>query len=269
LQELSREKLKKIYKLKTEKGREKEGRFLIEGLRLCEEALLSKGEVELFLFTPDFIRSERGKKLVEGFREKKIELLALKRKELEKLSEEKTPQGVMAVVKKRKFFLERTFLRKAFLLLGLDNIRDPGNLGTIIRTADSAGADGVLLSKGCVELYNPKVVRSTMGSVFHLPLIERLDLREIIPLLKSSGFKIFASEIREGKDYPDVKYPDRICLLVGNEATGIDKRLLNLSDEKIRIPIYGRAESLNASVATGVLLYEIAGKKRNFSKGKA
>ena len=269
MQELSKEKLKQIHKLKTEKGREKEGRFLIEGLRLCQEALLSMWEVELLLFTPDFIQPERGKKLVEGFGEKKFELLALKRKELEKLSEEKTPQGVTAVVKKKKFLLEGTFLRKAFLLLGLDNIRDPGNLGTIIRTADSAGVDGVLLSKGCVELYNPKVVRSTMGSIFHLPLIEKLDLKEIIPLLKSSGFKILSSEVREGKDYSDVKYPDRICLLVGSEATGIDKELLSLSDEKIRIPIYGKAESLNASVATGILLYEIAGKKRNFSKGKA
>jgi TrmH family RNA methyltransferase len=269
LQELSKEKFKQIHKLKSEKGREKEGKFLIEGLRMCEEALLSFWEVEFLLFTPDFIRSERGKKLVEGFREMKIELLALKRKELEKLSEEKTPQGVMAVVKKRKFFLERTFLSKAFLLLGLDNIRDPGNLGTIIRTADSAGVDGVLLSRGCVELYNPKVVRSSMGSIFHLPVIERLNLKEIIPVLKSSGFKILASDVREGKDYSDVKYPDRICLLVGSEASGIDKGLLSLSDEKIRIPIYGKAESLNASVATGILLYEIAGKKRNFSKGQA
>ncbi len=269
MQELSREKLKKIHRLKTEKGREKEGKFLIEGLRLCEEALLSGWKVELLLFTSDFIRSRRGKKLVEGFREKEIELLALRRKDLEKLSEEKNPQGVMAIVRKRKFLLEKTFLKNVFLLLGLDNIRDPGNLGTIIRTADSAGVDGVLLSKGCVELYNPKVVRSTMGSVFHLPLIEGLDLKEIIPVLKSSGFKIFASEVREGKDYSKVKYPDRICLLVGSEATGIDEKLLNLSDERIRIPIYGKAESLNASVAAGILLYEIAGKKRNLSRGKA
>lgn len=269
MQELSKEKLKQLHKLKTEKGREREGKFLIEGLRLCEEALASLWEVELLLFTSDFIQSERGKKLVEGFREKGVEILILKRKELEKLSEEKTPQGIMAVVKKKKFFLESTLLSKAFLILMLDNIRDPGNLGTIIRTADSAGVDGVLLSKGCVELYNPKVVRSSMGSVFHLPLFERLDLKETIPLLKSSGFKIFASDVREGKNYSDVKYPDRTCLMVGSEATGIDKRLLNLSDEKIRIPIYGKAESLNASVAAGILLYEIANKKRNLLKGRA
>jgi len=269
MQNLSKEKLKKIYKLKTEKGREKEGKFLIEGLHLCEEALFSFWEVELLLFSLEFIRSARGKKLLEEFRERGIGLFSIKRKDMEKLAHTKTPQGIMGVVNKKEFFLEKTFLKKATFLLGLDNIRDPGNLGTIIRTADAAGTDGVLLSKGCVELYNPKVVRSTIGSVFHLPVIEKLELKDIILELKSSGFKIFASEVRRGKDYIKINYPEKICLLIGSEASGIDKEVLHLADERIKIPIYGKAESLNASVAAGILLYEMVRKKKeNFLQGK-
>lgn len=271
MQILSKEKLKQIYKLKTEKGREKEGKFLIEGLRLCEEALTSFWEVELLLFPSKFILSPKGKKAERRLERITREVYRISNKEIERLADTQTPQGVFAVVKKKEFFLEKTFIKNATLLLGMDNIRDPGNLGTVIRTADAAGVNGVLLSRGCVELYNPKVIRSTMGSVFHLPVIEKLNLKDIIPQLKSSGFKIFASEVGEGKDYTKVNYPEKICLLIGSEASGIGKEVLNLADERIKIPIYGKAESLNASVAAGILLYEMVynKKKGNFLKKEA
>jgi len=262
MQKLSKEKLKQIYRLKTEKGREKEGKFLIEGLHLCEEALTSLWEIELLLFPLGFIQSPQGEKLMRVLGKGKRGLFSISNQDIERLADTKTPQGIMAVVRKKEFFLEKSFLKKTSLLLGLDNIRDPGNLGTIIRTADAAGADGILLSRGCVELYNPKVVRSTMGSVFHLPLIEKLELKDIIPQLKNSGFKIFASEVRKGKDYTTINYPEKICLLIGSEASGIGKEVLNLADERIKIPIYGKAESLNASVAAGILLYQITRQKR-------
>ena len=262
MQELSKEKLKQILKLKTEKGREKEEKFLIEGLRLCEEAFFSDWEVELLLFPSEYVQFLKTKKLMREFLKEKREILILSNQDMKKLADTQTPQGIFAVVKKKAFTLNKDFLKKAKLLVGLDNMRDPGNLGTIIRTADSAGVDGILLSTGCVELYNPKVIRSTMGSVFHLPVIERLELKDIIPELKSSGFRIFASEVREGKDYTKLNYTEKICLLIGNEAAGIHKEILNLADERIKIPIYGKAESLNASVATGILLYEIIRKKK-------
>ncbi len=262
MQELSKEKLKQLLKLKTEKGREKEGRFLIEGLRLCEEAFFSDWEVELLLFPSEYVQFLKAKKLMREFLKEKREILVLSNQDMKKLTDTQTPQGIFAVVKKKAFTLNKDFLKKASLLVELDNIRDPGNLGTIIRTADSAGVDGILLSTGCVELYNPKVIRSTMGSIFHLPVIEKLKLKEIIPELKSSGFKIFASEVRQGKDYTKLNYPEKICLLIGSEAAGIHKEILNLADERIKIPIYGKAESLNASVAAGILLYEIISKKK-------
>lgn len=265
MHELSKEKLKQIHKLKTEKEREKEGKFLIEGLRLCEEALCSNWETELVLFSSEFDESQEGQRLFEGFSKKGIEIFKTKKKEIEKLADTETPQGIMALVKKKKFTLSKDILKNSSLLLGLDNIRDPGNLGTMIRTADAAGADGVLLSKGCVELYNPKVVRSTMGSVFHLPVIENLDLPEVMPDLKKDGFKIIVSEVHEGKDYTEVDYPEKTCLVIGNEASGISQQILNLADERIKIPIFGKAESLNASIAAGILLYEIVRNKKGTS----
>ena len=174
----------------------------------------------------------------------------------------------MAVVKKKKFTLSKDILKNSSLLLGLDNIRDPGNLGTMIRTADAAGADGVLLSNGCVELFNLKVIRSTMGSVFHLPVIENLDFSEVIPDLKEDGFKIIVSEVHEGKDYTEVDYPEKTCIVIGNEASGISKEILNLADERIKIPIFGKAESLNASVAAGILLYEKVRNKKGTSSDR-
>ncbi len=265
MRELSREKLKQIYKLKTEKEREKEGEFLIEGLRLCKEVLASDWEVEIVLFSSEFVESARGEKLVEEFSRRGTEVFRVKKKEIEKLAETETPQGIVAMVTKRKFTLNKDFLEEASLLLVLDNIRDPGNLGTIIRTADASGADGVLLSKGCVELFNPKVIRSTMGSIFHLPVIESLDSKEILPEMKSSGFKIFVSDVHQGKDYTKVDYPEKTCLIIGSEASGISQKILGLADERVRIPIFGKAESLNASVAAGILLYEIVRHKKGTS----
>jgi len=265
MQELTKEKLRQIYRLKTEKGRGKEEKFLIEGLRLCQEAFSSGWDVQLVFFSSEFGGSAAGEKLIQQFSKKGTEIFRLKKKEIEKLTDTETPQGIMAVVKKKKFTLSRDFLKESSLLLGLDSIRDPGNLGTMIRTADAAGADGVLLSKGCVELYNPKVVRSTMGSLFHLPVIESLDLPEVIPDLKKDGFRITVSEVHEGKDYTAVDYPEKTCLVIGSEASGISQQILNLADERVRIPIFGKAESLNASVAAGVFLYEMVRNKKGTS----
>jgi TrmH family RNA methyltransferase len=269
MRELSKEKLKQIHKLKTEKEREKGGKFLIEGLHLCQEALSSNWEVELVLFSSEFEKSSGNQRLVEDFSKRGIVIFRVKKKEIDKLADTETPQGIVALVKKKKFTLSKDFLKKSSLLLGLDNIRDPGNLGTMIRTADAAGTNGVLFSKGCVELYNPKVIRSTMGSIFHLPVVEGLDLKEVLPEMKVSGFKIFSSEVHEGKNYSRISYPEKICLLIGSEASGISKEISNLADERIKIPIFGKAESLNASVAAGILLYEIVrNKKGTSSEGK-
>jgi TrmH family RNA methyltransferase len=260
---LSKEKLKELLKLKTQKGRKTQGRFLIEGMRLCEEMANSNWEAESVLLTSSFQNSSSGKKLLQKFERRNVKTLPVKPEIIKKLSDTITPQGIIAVVKIKEFSLNELWSESSNIILALDAIRDPGNVGTLIRTADAFGIDGVILSLDTVELYNPKVIRSTMGSIFHLPIFHEVDLEKTIPQLKRQNFKIYGTDVKEGKDLDKLEYSGKICLLIGNEAEGLNKNLLDLSDEIIRIPIFGRAESLNASVAGGILLYEITKRKHH------
>lgn len=258
---LSKEKLKELAKLKTKKGRKTQGRFLVEGLHLCEEAINSNWETESVLFTNLFQNSPAGKRLIKKFEKRNVKPIPVKSEVMSKLSDTVTPQGIICVVKIKKFSLGKLWSGRSNIILALDTIRDPGNVGTLIRTADAFGIDGVILSSDTVELYNPKVVRSTMGSLFHLPIFDEIDLEKTLPKLKNNNFEIYGTDVKNGKDFEGLNYSGKICLLIGSEAKGLNKKLLNLSDEIIRIPTYGKAESLNASVAGGILLYEITKRR--------
>ena len=258
---LSKEKSKELAKLKTKKGRKTQRRFLIEGLHLCEEVANSNWETESVLFISSFQNSPAGKKLLQKFERRKVETIQVKREVVKKLSDTVTPQGIVCVVKIKKFYLDKLWSEGSNIILALDGIRDPGNVGTLIRTADAFRIDGVILSCDSAELYNPKVVRSTMGSIFHLPIFDDVDLEKTIPALKKRNFKIFGTDVKEGRDFDTLDCSGKICILIGSEAKGLNKKLLNLSDTIIRIPTYGKAESLNASVAGGILLYEVTKRK--------
>lgn len=252
---------KELSKLKTKKGRKSQNRFLLEGFRLCDELAQSDWETESVLFTSSFQDSPDGKKLLQKFEKRKVETIPVKAEVVRKLSDTVTPQGIIGVVKIKKFSSDELCSGSSNVILALDKIRDPGNVGTLIRTADAFGIDGVILSSDSVELYNPKVVRSTMGSIFHLPIFDDVDLEKIIPKLKKLNFKIFGTDAKEGGDFGKLDCSGKICILIGSEAKGLNERLFPLSDEIIRIPTYGKAESLNASVAGGILLFEITKRK--------
>jgi TrmH family RNA methyltransferase len=258
---LAKEKLKEFIKLKTQKGRSQKGEFLIEGIRLCEEALNSAWSIEYVLFTPSFEEKIKGKDFLRRLQNSNAKLIPAKSHDLEKLSDTVTPPGIMFVVKTRRNQKEELWRKNNNFILVLDGIRDPGNVGTLIRTADAFGADGVLLSNDTVELLNPKVVRSTMGSIFHLPVFDDMNLERTLLELKKRSFRIIGTDIKEGKNLDSVDSSGNICLLIGNEAEGLRENLLALSDELVHIPIYGKAESLNAAVAGGILLYEITRKR--------
>ncbi|RLB76287.1 MAG: hypothetical protein DRH15_12840 [Deltaproteobacteria bacterium] len=157
------------------------------------------------------------------------------------------------MVKTKEFSIE--FRDKRFVIL--DRIQDPGNLGTIIRTSDAAGFNTIILDKGSVDPFNPKVVRSSQGSLFHLKIIN-FDIKRIIEELKDRGVKILGTSPKGDKIYTDVNIRDRLAIVFGNEAKGIRDEILSMCDETIRIPIYGRAESLNVSVSSGIILYHFA-----------
>lgn len=262
---LSKEKLKRLSRLKTKKGRNKQGRFLIEGLRLCEEAADSFWPIDSVLFTKSFEQKTRGKELLKKLQKSNADLIPVGNQILAKLSETVTAQGIICVAETKRLPVKDLWEKNLKVIVALDGIRDPGNVGTLIRTADAFRTDAVLLSDDTVELYNPKVVRSAMGSIFHLMIFDEVDLGETILQLKKWKFKVFGTDVKKGKSIDELDPSGKICLLIGNEAEGLNRKLLELSDEIIHIPTYGKAESLNVAVAGGILLYDITRKRMRSS----
>ncbi|MGB8657167.1 MAG: RNA methyltransferase [Candidatus Zixiibacteriota bacterium] len=258
---LSKAILKELSRIKTKKGRDLQGRFLIEGLRLCEEAADSSWPIESVLFTASFEQKPRGKDLLRKLQELNAKMVQVKTQDIEKLSDTVTAQGIVCVLKRKSHPVEDLWTGDLRLVVALDGIRDPGNVGTLIRAADAFGADAIVLSYDTVELYSPKLVRSTMGSIFHLPIYDDLNLEKTISELKKREFRILGTDAKKGRDLGATDTSGRICLLIGNEAEGLSKSLHDLSDEIVHIPLCGRAESLNVAVAGGILLYEIARKR--------
>lgn len=164
------------------------------------------------------------------------------------------PQGILAIIEKYPSE-ENQIDFKEDLFLVLDNIQDPGNMGTILRTADSLNFTQILVSKGTADQYNPKVVRSTMGAIFRVKVIECEDLTKTLKELKKHKIKIYATDLKTDKSIYDVSF-QKSAIVIGNEANGVSTEILNLADEKIKIPMSGKTESLNAAVATSVILYE-------------
>lgn len=167
------------------------------------------------------------------------------------------PQGILAVIGKNTDINEIDYNQNLFLVL--DNIQDPGNMGTILRTADSINLKQIIVSKGTADCYNPKVVRSTMGAIFRVKVIECEDLKKVVKEMKKRKIKVYATDLQTDKSIYDVDFK-KSAIVIGNEANGVSKELLEIADEKIRIPMIGKTESLNAAVATGIILYEVVRK---------
>ena len=175
-----------------------------------------------------------------------------------KLSDVVNPQGITAVCRKPSYKLDDLLdgADSGALLLVLEETNDPGNLGTMIRTADAAGATGVILCAGCADIYNPKAIRASAGSVFHLPFITGADIVTALNELKKRKIRTFAAHLSGTKNYYDCRFNEACAAVIGNEARGLSGTAANMADELIKIPLLGRAESLNASAACGIILYE-------------
>ncbi|OIJ13893.1 RNA methyltransferase [Anaerobacillus alkalilacustris] len=241
-------KIKTVKKLHTRKGREKLGSFLIEGEHLVEEALNSNVIINEIFIEENFT-------IPSNWELSNIPIYIVNDKIMKEICDTQTPQGIVAVCE----LLGRkplTIVKNGLYLL-IDQVQDPGNLGTIIRTADCAGLSGVILGSGTVDMYNSKVIRSTQGSLFHLPIV-RGELTEWVKKLKSEKIPVYGTALNEkAKEYKTVSSPESFALIVGNEGNGLSKELLQVTDENLFIPIYGEAESLNVSIATGILLYHL------------
>ncbi len=236
--------VKEWKKLKSRKGREKAGAFIIEGPHLIEEALNHHAEVTDLIIEESF-------RVPHEWHTGNVTTWLATDAVIKELTDTETPQGIVAIVQLQK---EKHELNPEGTYILVDGIQDPGNLGTIIRTADSSGADGVILGQGSVDVYNSKVLRSTQGSIFHMPILKG-DLNDWIPKLKEKNIKVYGTALEGGIPYTDEKPDGGYALILGNEANGVHPDLLAQTDRNLYVPIYGKAESLNVAVAAGILLY--------------
>lgn len=248
--------VKEVKKLRDKKYRTKQKMFIVEGFRFVEEALKSDFEVvHLFIEEASIDKCDSYSVLdsiYEGSNVYKVSTTIIKI-----LAETESPQGILAVVKMKD---KEVNFDDGFYVL-LDRLQDPGNVGTIIRSAHAGGAKGVILS-GTVDLYNEKTLRATMGSVFNIPIIIDNDL-SVFNLLKTNGFKAVGTSLDTDKNYYDINLKDKAIIVVGNEGKGISEELLNSCDELIKIPMPGGAESLNAAVAASIMIFEAVRQNQN------
>lgn len=238
---------------KKSRARDEAGVFIVEGPRMVSEIPADR---IVKLYVSESYTKKRKADIVEGIRS---EVLA--DNIFAHVSDTKTPQGVLAVVKRLEYDMKDILKGEAPHVLVLDNLQDPGNLGTIFRTAEAAGATGILLSRDCVDLYNPKVIRSTMGAVFRLPFLYVDDLPGAIRELKDAGVRVYAAHLDGKNAYDKEDYQTGCAFLIGNEGNGLRDEVTACADTLVRIPMQGKAESLNAAVAAAVLMFE-AGRQR-------
>lgn len=252
--------IKEIKSLKHKKYREEKGLFFIEGIRFVEEAVLDNAEIERVLISESFYNLKDKRELLNKIEQKKLDTIIVSDKLFNEISDTQSPQGILAVLRIKYADIEEILCDDNFLVI-LDSIQDPGNLGTILRTADAAGATGVIMSHGCVDLYNPKVLRSTMGSIFHIPVCLSSNLTDVINRLKSEKVMVCAAHLQGNINYFDLNMKSNIAIVIGNEANGINDEISDVADTLIKIPMPGRSESLNASVAASILIYEVVSQR--------
>ena len=240
--------LKAVRKLAQHKTDE---RFIVEGERVVAELYTTDLIVEKLFIVEKYLH------LTTKWQQRGAQVIALTVEAFASISATNNPQGILAIAVKKNFLLEDLLANKSssFFVLG-DHLQDPGNLGTIIRTSAAAGCDGVFLTSGSVDAYNPKVVRATMGGCFKLPIVEKLQLTELKLLLQRYGYQLVLADVRAEAIYTEIDLRKRTVLWVGNENAGPDKEYINLADVLVKIPQPGSVESLNVSVAASLIIYE-------------
>ena len=229
--------------LKDRKGRRETGCFLVEGRKMVEEALVSSFGVEAGL-----VDAERAGEFALP---QDIPVTTMPAHVLSAVCDTKTPQGIAAVVR----------LHQAEIsggrLVALDGVQDPGNVGTIIRTADAAGLEGIILSEQCADVFSPKTLRATMGSIFRMPMVVTSDLPGYLTALREDGYSIISSQLDGEPFYQRSPVGEKFCLIIGNEGNGISDEVKATATHRVKLPMRGGAESLNAAIAAGIMMYDL------------
>lgn len=252
--------IKNIVKLqKSAKTRREQKLFVVEGKKMFEEAKVLGIVEKAYVSETYFKEIEEVEK--EYFSEIDFEIVT--DSVLKEVADTMTPQGIMATVRMPCANLQALLSEEQAHLLLLENLRDPGNLGTIVRTAEGAGVTGIILSKECVDIFNPKVVRATMGSLFRMPFVYAEDFSDILSQIKAHNISIYATDLQGKNNYDQEDYPAKTAIIIGNEANGISDSTRKQADILVKIPMCGKLESLNASVAAALMIYEVFRQRRN------
>lgn len=239
--------IKNIKKLKEKKYRLDS--YIVEGIKMVKEAISENQEIALIAIREDF-------KI--DFDTKKIKIVTISNKIFNDISDVKTPQGILAVIKKNQ---NNQIETNSDYILALDSLQDPGNMGTIIRTADSANINQIIINKTTVDPYSPKVIRSTMGAIYRTNIIEVEDLKATLKEMKLKGFQIITTDLKATQSIYDINYTNKTIVVIGNESNGVSQEILQTADKKVIIPMLGKTESLNASIAASIMIYEYVRQK--------
>ena len=246
----SNQQVKQLIQLnRKRKLRDERGVFVAEGLKMFQEA--PRDRIERVYVSESFFAAHRQEIDLEG-----IDWEMMQDSVFKAASDTQTPQGVLCIERRQNWELEDLLRKDTPLLLLLENLQDPGNLGTILRTGEGAGVTGVIMSKETVDLYNPKTIRSTMGSIYRMPFCYVQELAPVMDRLQKLGITSYAAHLKGMDSYAGQDYRKGTAFLIGNEGNGLTKELADRADVYIRIPMCGRVESLNAAIASAVLMYE-------------
>ena len=244
---------------KKQKARNTDQVFLVEGIRMFVEA---PADQVLAVYVSESFYAKYNKDLQLESWGKRLEVVS--DSVFSHMSDTKTPQGVLAVLKQNRYELEELtdFAKGAPLLMVLDNLQDPGNLGTILRAGEAAGVTGVIMSSDCVDIYNPKVIRSTMGSIYRMPFVYVENLPEVVRGLNESDISTYAAHLKGKNSYDEENYCKGAAFLIGNEGNGLRDEVADAAKCYVKIPMCGAVESLNAAIASSVLMFEAARQRR-------
>ena len=251
--------IKHVKKLKDKKYIEQSNEYVIEGIKLVEEAINENAKIKQIVICEECTKTQEiSKKLM--YEIASFDCIYVTENVFNNITEVKNPQGILAVIERKNSENEINYNED--IIVALDGIQDPGNLGTILRTVDSIGLKQILVSKETADVYNPKVVRSTMGAIFRVKVIECEDLEKTLKQIKKHKYEIVVTSLQTNESIYDIEYNKKV-IVIGNEANGVSKEIQEMADKKVKIPMLGKTESLNASVATGIVLYEYVRQKIN------
>ena len=240
---------------KKSKARDEEKVFLVEGLRMFSEVPAER--VQKVYISESLYNKKKQELHLEKF---SVEILS--DSVFQYVSDTKTPQGILCIVEQKKYDIEELLNIENPHFMVLDNLQDPGNLGTIVRTAEGAGVDAIFLSKGSVDIYNPKTIRSTMGSIYRMPVVYVENLLELLNAFKQRGIKSYAAHLDGKNSYDKENYQSGTAILIGNEGNGLRDEIADSTDVWVQIPMQGKVESLNAAIAASILMFEVYRQRR-------